>query len=47
MGMIADGRFRTEPLHSLTIGLAGLDASLADLASGTSTNMKILVDPRI
>ncbi len=47
MGMIADGRFRTEPLHSLTIGLADLDASLADLASGTSTNMKILVDPRI
>jgi hypothetical protein len=24
-----------------------LEASLADLASGTSTNMKILVDPRI
>jgi (R,R)-butanediol dehydrogenase/meso-butanediol dehydrogenase/diacetyl reductase len=47
MGMIADGRFRTEPLHSSTIGLADLDAALADLASGTSTQTKVLVDPRL
>ena len=47
MGMIADGRFRTEPLHSLTVGLDGLDGALADLASGTSVHTKILVDPRI
>ena len=46
MGMIADGRFRTEPLHSSTIGLDGLDAALADLASGTSSQTKVLVDPR-
>ncbi|MBM3799140.1 MAG: alcohol dehydrogenase catalytic domain-containing protein [Actinobacteria bacterium] len=47
MGMIADGRFRTEPLHSLTIGLSDLDAALADLASGSSTQTKVLVDPRL
>ncbi|MBU3687957.1 MAG: alcohol dehydrogenase [Acidimicrobiales bacterium mtb01] len=46
MGMIADGRFRTEPLHSSTIGLADLDAALADLASGSSSQTKVLVDPR-
>jgi len=47
MGMIADGRFRTEPLHSSTIGLDGLDAALADLASGQSAQTKVLVDPRL
>lgn len=47
MGMIADGRFRTEPLHSSTIGLSDLDAALADLASGSSAQTKVLVDPRL
>ncbi|MFM7490766.1 MAG: zinc-binding dehydrogenase [Actinomycetota bacterium] len=47
MCMIADGRFRTEPLHSSTIGLSDLDAALADLASGSSTQTKVLVDPRL
>lgn len=47
MGMIADGRFRTEPMHSSTVGLDGLEAALADLATGTSAHTKILVDPRI
>lgn len=47
MGMIADGRFRTEPMHSSTIGLDALDATLADLASGHSVETKVLVDPRI
>lgn len=46
MGMIADGRFRTEPMHSGTVGLDQLDATLADLAGGTSTHTKVLVDPR-
>ena len=46
MGMIADGRFRTEPMHSSTVGLDGLDAALADLASGMSAETKVLVDPR-
>ncbi|MFM8848055.1 MAG: zinc-binding dehydrogenase [Actinomycetota bacterium] len=47
MGMIADGRFRTEPMHSSTVPLDGLDAALADLASGTSAETKVLVDPRL
>jgi (R,R)-butanediol dehydrogenase/meso-butanediol dehydrogenase/diacetyl reductase len=46
MGMIADGRIRVEPMHSLTIGLDGLGTALADLASGTSIQTKVLVDPR-
>ena len=45
MGMIADGRIIVEPLHTSTIGLDGIEAALADLASGESTQMKVLVDP--
>lgn len=47
MGMIADGRFRTEPMHSSTVGLDLLDATLADLASGHSAHTKVLVDPNL
>lgn len=47
MGMIADGRFRTEPMHSSTVGLDLLDATLADLASGHSAHTKVLVDPHL
>ena len=46
MAMIADGRIRLEPMHSLTVGLGGLEAALADLATGQSTELKVLVDPR-
>lgn len=46
MNMIADGRFRTEPMHSGTIGLDRLADTLADLASGASSHTKVLVDPR-
>jgi (R,R)-butanediol dehydrogenase/meso-butanediol dehydrogenase/diacetyl reductase len=46
MGMIADGRVAVEPLHTETVGLDGLEAALVDLASGQSTQMKVLVDPR-
>ena len=46
MGMIADGRVRVEPMHSSTVGLDDLGAALADLASGTSDETKVLVDPR-
>ncbi|MGA9276633.1 zinc-dependent alcohol dehydrogenase [Ilumatobacter sp.] len=45
MGMIADGRVRVEPLHTSTVGLSGFEAALADLASGTSEQVKVLVDP--
>ena len=47
MGMIADGRFRTQPMHTGTVGLDGLSGALADLASGESTHTKILVDPNL
>ena len=46
MGMIADGRVQLDPMHSATVGLDGLDAALQDLASGQSTESKVLVDPR-
>ncbi len=47
MGMMADGRVRVEPLHTSTVGLDGLGAALADLASGVSTQAKVLVDPNL
>ncbi len=47
MGMIADGRVQVEPMHSSTVGLDGFEAALADLASGTSTQVKVLVDPNL
>ncbi len=46
MGMIADGRVAVEPLHTSTVGLDGLEAALVDLASGHTSQMKVLVDPR-
>ncbi|MGB3734180.1 MAG: zinc-binding dehydrogenase [Ilumatobacter sp.] len=47
MGMIADGRVQVEPMHSSTVGLDGFEAALADLASGTSDQIKVLVDPNL
>lgn len=46
MGMIADGRIRLEPMHTSTVPLSQLGAAIADLASGTSPETKVLVDPR-
>ena len=45
MGMIADGRVAVEPLHTSTASLEGFAAVLADLASGTSEQTKVLVNP--
>jgi (R,R)-butanediol dehydrogenase/meso-butanediol dehydrogenase/diacetyl reductase len=45
MGMIADGRVDVDPLHSSTTSLAGLVDAIADLASGTSDQTKVLVKP--
>lgn len=45
MGMIADGRVAVEPLHTSTASLEGLAAVLADLASGSSDQTKVLVNP--
>ena len=45
MGMIADGRVAVEPMHTSSVSLAGLATALADLASGTSDQTKVLVNP--
>jgi (R,R)-butanediol dehydrogenase/meso-butanediol dehydrogenase/diacetyl reductase len=45
MGMIADGRVTVDPLHTSTASLIGLAAALDDLASGTSEQTKVLVNP--
>jgi threonine dehydrogenase-like Zn-dependent dehydrogenase len=47
MSMIADGRFRTAPMHTRTVGLDDLGDTLADLAGGKSIDVKVLVDPRL
>jgi (R,R)-butanediol dehydrogenase/meso-butanediol dehydrogenase/diacetyl reductase len=46
MQLVADGRLRLEPLHSRTIGLAGLDAAFRSLLANEG-DVKILVDPRM
>lgn len=47
MNMIADGRVKMRPLHSKTVSLDDLGEALADLASGQSSQTKVLVDPRL
>lgn len=47
MRMIAAGRIDLEAMHSRTVQLAELEAALGDLASGTGTDMKVLVDPNL
>ena len=46
LAFIADGRVRVKPLHTRTIGLADLESTMQELASGHSTDVKVLVDPR-
>ena len=46
MGFLADGRVRALPLHSRTVGLDQLEATLRELAAGGSDDIKVLVDPR-
>lgn len=45
MAFMADGRVRTAPLHTRTIGLHELPAALDDLSRGDSDAVKVLVDP--
>ncbi len=47
MAMIAAGRIDLDAMHSRTVGLDGLDGALADLASGSSVDLKVLVDPNL
>ncbi len=46
MSYVADGRVDLDSLHSGTIALDELSATLADLGSGQSQHTKVLVDPR-
>ncbi len=47
MKMIAAGKVDLDAMHSRTVGLADLDSALQDLASGSSADMKVLVDPNL
>ena len=44
--LVADGRIRTDPLHTGTVGLNGLDEAFMRLADHPS-EVKILVEPRL
>ena len=46
MEMLADGRVRVDALHTSTTDIEGLAGVLDELASGRSTQMKVLVNPR-
>jgi (R,R)-butanediol dehydrogenase/meso-butanediol dehydrogenase/diacetyl reductase len=47
MAFLADGRVRAAPLHSRTVGLDDLEATLRGLAAGPSEDIKVLIDPRL
>ncbi|MEM7094487.1 MAG: zinc-binding dehydrogenase [Actinomycetota bacterium] len=47
MGLIADGRMQLDPMHSSTVSVHGLADAIAELASGSSAETKVLVDPRL
>ena len=46
MTFLADGRVLAQPLHSRTVPLAELQATLQGLSAGPSDDIKVLVDPR-
>jgi (R,R)-butanediol dehydrogenase / meso-butanediol dehydrogenase / diacetyl reductase len=46
MAFLADGRVRAQPLHSRTVRLDELEATLRGLSAGPSGDIKVLVDPR-
>ncbi len=46
MAFLADGRVQAQPLHSRTVRLDELEATLRGLSSGPSGDIKVLVDPR-
>jgi (R,R)-butanediol dehydrogenase / meso-butanediol dehydrogenase / diacetyl reductase len=46
MSFLADGRVRAQPLHSRTVRLDELEATLRGLSAGPSDDIKVLVDPR-
>ena len=46
MTFLADGRVQAQPLHSRTVRLDELEATLRGLSAGPSDDIKVLVDPR-
>ena len=46
MTFLADGRVQAQPLHSRTVPLDDLAATLRGLCAGPSDDIKVLVDPR-
>jgi len=46
MAMMVDGRVRADPLHSRTVGKSELEAAMGELAAGSPTDVKVLLDPR-
>jgi (R,R)-butanediol dehydrogenase/meso-butanediol dehydrogenase/diacetyl reductase len=47
MTFLVDGRVQAQPLHSRTVPLAELEATLQRLSAGPSDDIKVLVDPRL
>jgi threonine dehydrogenase-like Zn-dependent dehydrogenase len=47
MAFLADGRVKAAPLHSRTVPLEDLEATLRSLSAGPSDDVKVLVDPRL
>ena len=45
MDLLASGAVRVDELHTSTTSIGGLAATLAELSSGTSNQMKVLVKP--
>ena len=45
MDMLTDGRIRVDLLHTSTTRIDGLEATFDDLANGSSTQMKVLLNP--
>jgi hypothetical protein len=45
MTFLADGRVRTTPLHTRTILLPELPATLRDLSTAATDDVKVLVSP--
>jgi (R,R)-butanediol dehydrogenase/meso-butanediol dehydrogenase/diacetyl reductase len=46
MAFLADGRVKVKDLHTRTVELGDLEATLRTLAAGASDDIKVLVDPR-
>ena len=46
MIFLSDGRVKAAPLHTRTVPLEQLEATLRYLAAGPSDDIKVLVDPR-